>query len=144
MSQLIYSLLSRSRRPITYVSPDVSVNTCVQLMIKEDIGAVVVHDGEQLIGIVSERDIVRSFLCKGLDPETTTAGEVVYRDVNILTVDDTIEKAMETITLTKRRHILVSENNIIVAILSIGDLLVSALYDKSRVIEALEDYIRSA
>jgi len=144
MAELIHTLIGFPRRPITYVSPQVSVQDCINKMVTEDIGALVIHDGENLIGIVSERDIVRSAIHRNFDPSTTTAGEIAYKDVSILTMSDTVEKAMETITLTKRRHVLVADQDTIVAILSIGDVLVHTLEDKARVIEHLENYIHHA
>ncbi|MDP1604403.1 MAG: CBS domain-containing protein [Legionella sp.] len=143
MTQLIYSVLPRKRRPIIFINPELSVAECVELMFAEDIGALVVHDDLKLLGMVTERDIVRSCLKRDLDQKKITAGEIAYRNVSVLNIDDPVERAMETITLTKRRHVLVSENGELVAILSIGDLLFYLLDDKSRVIEHLENYITS-
>lgn len=143
MTQLIYSVLPRPRRPIVFINPEISVAECVDLMIAEDIGALVVYEDNQLLGMVTERDIVRSYLKRGLVQKTATAGDIAYQNVSVLNIDDPVEKAMETITLTKRRHVLVSENGELVAILSIGDLLLFLLDDKSRVIQHLENYITS-
>lgn len=143
MAQLIKSILLVSRRPIIYIKPQLSVSECVKLMTKQDIGALVVFDQEKLIGMVTERDIVRACLQKGLDIHKTTAGEIAFLDVSVLDSHDPLEKAMETITRTKRRHVLVSEEGKLIAILSIGDLLFHLLEDKSRVIEHLENYIHS-
>lgn len=143
MTQLIYSVLPNPRRPIVFIKPELSVSECVALMTNQDIGALVVSTDDQLLGMVTERDIVRSCVYRGLDPEITTARDIAYANVSMLNIDDTIEKAMETITRTKRRHVLISENNALVAILSIGDLLFYLLDDKSRVIEHLENYIHS-
>lgn len=113
-------------------------------MVENDIGAlVVVDDNNQLMGIVSERDVLRSCYYKGLDIETATASDVVYTNVSILSPHDAVEKAMHTITETKRRHILIREEGELLAILSIGDLLNHLLEDRARVIEHLENYINT-
>ena len=143
MSQLIHSILPDPRREIVYITPDLTVFECVNLMISRDIGALVVHDGASLAGMVTERDIVRSSLNPGWDIKKTTAGEIAFVDVSILNINEPLEKAMATITRTKRRHILIEENNQLVALLSIGDLVYHLLEDKSRVIEHLENYIHS-
>jgi CBS domain-containing protein len=143
MTQLIYSVLPSPRRPIVFIAPDLTVAECVERMFAEDIGALVVHDSSKLLGMVTERDIVRSCLKRGLDQKTATAGEIAWRNVSVLNINDPVEKAMETITSTKRRHVLVSDGAELVAILSIGDLLFYLLDDKSRVIEHLENYIHS-
>ncbi|KTD30188.1 MULTISPECIES: cyclic nucleotide-binding/CBS domain-containing protein [Legionella] len=143
MAHLIYSALPQPRRPIVYVNPKITVAQCIDIMIKENIGAVVVFEGKNLMGMVTERDIVRSCLQQALDPNKATAADVVYTDVSVLNLFDPVEKAMETITETKRRHVLIEENGEIVAILSIGDLLFHLLEDKTRVIEQLENYIHT-
>lgn len=142
MAHLIYSVLPMPPRKIEYVRPDDSIKKCIDLMAELDIGAlVVVDDDNNLIGIVSERDIVRSCLHKCINLETSKAADVVYTQVTILSPHDVVEKAMQAITQTKRRHILIQENGELLAILSIGDLLFHLLDDKARVIEHLENYI---
>ena len=144
MADLIYSALPQPRRPILYVHPDISVAQCIDIMIKENIGALVVCDDDnKLIGMVTERDIVRNCLQIGSDIHNTTAGQVVFTDVSVLDILDPVEDAMEVITQTKRRHILIAEQGELIAILSIGDLLFHILEDKTRVIEQLENYIHT-
>ena len=143
MSQPILSILPNPRRPIAFVKPDTTALTCAKKMRDEDIGALVVHDIDTLIGIVSERDLVRACLSKSLDPTLMTAFDLAYKHVQILDAKDSIEKAMEVITHTKRRHVLISEEGQLTAVLSIGDLLFYLLDHKSRVIDHLEQYINT-
>lgn len=142
MAHLIHSVLPVPPRKIIYIHKDEDIKKCIDLMVDLDIGAVVVVDNEnKLVGIVSERDIVRSCLHKCVDLNSAKVVDVVYTKVSILSPHDTVEKAMQVITQTKRRHILIQENDDFVAILSIGDLLYHLLDDKARVIEHLENYI---
>ncbi|WP_115712258.1 CBS domain-containing protein [Legionella sainthelensi] len=145
MADLIHNALPTPRRKIICVHPEDSVKKCINLMSEMDIGALVVVDNDnQLIGIVGERDIVRSCLHKCVNLETAKVADVVYKEVTILSPNDHIEKAMQVITATKRRHVLIrDENNEFIAILSIGDLLYHLLEDKARVIEQLENYIHT-
>lgn len=143
MANLIYSALPEPRRPIVYVHSKVTVAQCIDMMIKNHIGALVVREGEHVLGLVSERDIINACLHHNLDLNKTTAADVVYRDVSFLNLFDTVEKAMEVITNTKRRHVLVEEQGELVAILSIGDLLYHLLEDKTYIIEQLENYIHT-
>lgn len=143
MTHPIFSALPQPRRPIVFINPDVTVNECVKIMINKDIGALVVRDDQNIVGLVSERDIIRSCLNQCLDPNTTTAKQVAYSNVSTLDLFDPIERAMEVITQTKRRHVLITEQGELVAILSIGDLLFHLLEDKTRVIEQLENYIHT-
>lgn len=143
MANLIHSILPRPRHTIAYVNPDVSVSQCVAIMIQHNIGAVVVGDEDNVLGILSERDVVRELVHKDASPTSTVASDILHSDVTILQSSDTVEMAMEAIIYTKRRHILVAENKKIIAIISIGDLLFNLLEDKKRVIEHLENYIHT-
>ncbi|MCC5791629.1 MAG: CBS domain-containing protein [Legionellaceae bacterium] len=143
MSRLILSLLPKPRRPIARVQPDVSVQQCLAIMLAQDIGALLLVDDNNVVGILSERDLVRNCLNKGLDIHTTTAGDVAYADISVLQIDDTIEQAMQVMTSTKRRHVLIEEHGELAAMISIGDILYYLLDDNQRVIEQLENYIHT-
>ncbi|GGI80974.1 CBS domain-containing protein [Legionella impletisoli] len=143
MAHILRSLLPQPRRPIVKVYPDVVVKQGVELMVHENIGALVVADEDDFYGVLSERDIIRFVVYKDLSPETTKISEVMCADITILSITDTIEKAMEAMTLTKRRHILIEEDEKIVAIVSIGDILYNLLEDRAKTIEHLEKYIHT-
>lgn len=144
MAHLIHNVLPMPRRKIVYIHPDDSIKKCINLMTEHDIGALVVVDREnQLIGIVSERDIIRACLHNTLDLSKTKASDIAYTEVTILSSHDIVEKAMQAMTATKRRHVLIRDTDEFIAIVSIGDLLYHLLEDKSRVIEQLENYIHT-
>lgn len=144
MANLIHNVLPRPPRKITFIKPDDTIKKCIDLMAEHNIGALVVLDDDhKLTGIVSERDIVFSCLHKGLNPHTTKASEVAFTNVSVLSPHDHVEKAMQTMTDTKRRHVLIYEKDELIAILSIGDLLFYLLEDKAREIEHLEHYIHT-
>ena len=142
MAHLIHSVLPVPPRKIVYIHPEDTVKKCIDLMVNLNIGALVVVDNDNnLIGIVSERDLVQTFFHQSLDLNTAKVADVVFKKVTILSPHDTVDRAMQAITETKRRHILIRENDEFLAILSIGDLLFHLLDDKARVIEHLENYI---
>jgi CBS domain-containing protein len=142
MAHLIHNVLPIPPRKIVFIHPQDSVNKCIDIMVAHDIGALVVVDNQnQLVGIVSERDVVRRCLQKQCALDTTKVNDVVFTEVTILSPHDPIEKAMQAMTKTKRRHILIREDSQFIAILSIGDLLFHLLDDKAREIEHLENYI---
>lgn len=145
MADLIHNVLPRPPRKIAYIHPEESIKKCIDLMNDLDIGSLVVVDHQdQLIGILSERDILRSCLRQCVNLSTGKVADVVYKDVTILSPDDPVEKAMQAMTRTKRRHILIrNDHNEFIAILSIGDLLLHLLEDKDRTIEHLENYIHT-
>lgn len=144
MAYLIHNVLPNPPRKIACIGHDESVQQCVNQMAVLNIGALMVVDEHQrLMGLVSERDVLRGCIQKGLDPKKTNVSAIVCSDVAVLSPHDTVEKAMQVITDTKRRHILIQEHNEFIAILSIGDLLCHLLEDKARVIAHLEHYINS-
>lgn len=141
MSNLIYSILPNPPREIVYVHPDVSVEQCVNNMINHNIGAVVVTDDDNLLGIVSERDVVHALARNRTGVLTSKASDILCAAVAVLKPSDTVETAMAIMTETKRRHVLIAEHGKLIAIVSIGDVLLSLLDDNARVIEQLENYI---
>lgn len=141
MSNLIYSILPDPPREIVYVHPDVRVAQCVEIMINRNIGALVVSDDDNLLGILSERDIVWGLLNNGIDILKKPASDVLCANVAVLKPTDTVETAMAVITETKRRHVLIAEEGKLITVVSIGDILFSILDEKTRVIEQLKDYI---
>lgn len=141
MSNLIYSILPKPARSIIQVHPDVTVSQCIELMIRHNIGALVVTDDDNLLGIVSERDVVRGLLHHGGSLLDRPVSEILWANVVVLKPTDTVETAMAVITETRRHHVLVAEDGKLVAIVSIGDVLFSLLEDKARVIQQLENYI---
>lgn len=141
MANLIQGILPEPKRPITSVHPDMLIKQCVKIMNDENIGALLVTDDTNTMGIVSERDIVRSLNYGGMSLESATAADILHADVAILKPSDTIEMAMAVITETKRRHILIAKNGQLIAMLSIGDILLSLLNSKSQMIDQLTNYI---
>lgn len=141
MASLISSLLTN--RELIYTQSNVSVRQIVELMASNKIGAVIVQDEDALVGIISERDIVRKVVNQGLNPDATTAADIVYSDVTILDKNEPVSKAMQVVTDTRRRHVLVSSNGEVVDIVSIGDLMLNVLSEQSNTIEQLENYIYS-
>lgn len=144
MADLIHTVLPMPPRKVVCISSDDTLKACIDTMAEMNIGALVVIDKEEkLIGILSERDIVFSCLHKGFNIKTAKASEVVYTNITILSPHDEVEKAMQAMTDTKRRHILIQEKDTLIAILSIGDMLFHLLENKARVIEQLENYIHT-
>lgn len=145
MTSLIRSILPKPPRPIISIFPDVEIRQAVEMMIRDNIGSLVVteDDGNHL-GIISERDIIRTVVYQSLDPAHTKVSDAMCSAVSILDITEPVEKAMEVITNTRRHHILVKESGHIVAVLSIGDILLNLLESKTQVIEELERYIHSS
>ena len=133
MAQTIRELMSPDPRTIDVKE---SVTKVARVMRDGGVGAVVVVDGSQLMGIVTDRDIAIRAVADGKDPSTTSVGEIASQQLASLTPDDTVEHAIELMRKRALRRLPVVEGNRAVGIISIGDLAVqrdpsSALADIS-------------
>ena len=143
MANLIYNVLPRTPRKIVAARPDCTLKKCIELMEKFDIGAVVIkNDEEQVVGIVSERDVIRScFLSQSINPFTAKVRDIMFTKSPVLSSHDTVEKALHVMHASKRRHLLIQDKDQADAILSITDLMDYLLDNNAKVIEQLEHYI---
>jgi CBS domain-containing protein len=104
------------------VGPDTLVIECVRLMTAKKIGALVVMDGETLVGIFTERDALNKVLAAALDPGRTKVSEVMTKAPYCVPPTMTIGDAMELVTQRRFRHLPVVENGKVLAVVSSGDL----------------------
>jgi CBS domain-containing protein len=127
------------REAIHSVGPDTLVTECVRLMTAEKIGALVVMDGERLIGIFTERDALNKVLARGLDPGSTKVSEVMTKDPYCIASTTTVSEAMELITKRRFRHLPIVENGKVLAVLSSGDLTHWLVKDQLGEVQELVD-----
>jgi CBS domain-containing protein len=126
-------------KPIHAVGPDTSVTECVRLMTAEKIGALIVLDGERLIGMFTERDALNKVLAAGLDPGNTTVAEVMTRNPIWIPPTTTVGDAMELITRRRFRHLPIVDNGKVLAVISSGDLTHWLVQDKIGEVKELVD-----
>lgn len=110
------------RETIHSVGPDTTVTECVRTMTAENIGALIVMDGEKLIGIFTERDALKKVLAAGLDPVSTKVSAVMTKDPYHVPPTTTVGEAMEVVTKQRFRHLPIVENGRVLAVVSSGDL----------------------
>jgi len=139
MKTVAQLLKSKASGPIS-VRPEATVHDVARLLAEKNIGAVLVMDGDRLEGIVSERDLVRKVVCKGL-PTSTRAGEVMTRQVVFVTTAQTNEDCMALMTDKRIRHLPVLDKDRVVGVLSIGDLVKDTISEQQFIISQLENYI---
>ena len=107
---------------IKSVGPDAFVTECVRTMSSAKIGALIVLNGETLVGIFTERDALNRVLAAGLDPRTTKISDVMTKDPVSVPPGTTVGEAMELVTKRRFRHLPVVENGKVLALVSSGDL----------------------
>ena len=134
----------KSAGHVLTVGPEVTLQRVIDLLCEERVGALIVSEQEtkNMLGIVSERDVLRS-LCsqRKKSPEETTVAEVMTRDVIVAKPDEDAHTALSVMSRHDIQHLPVTENDRVVEMLSTRDLL-RALYQADEVkIHHLEDYL---
>ena len=139
--KLVQHLLDNKGRDIISISPDASVLDAIKLMADKGIGALVVIDGGDLKGIVTERDYARKVIIKGRASDTTPVADIMTADVITASSQQTVNECMEMMTTKKCRHLPVVDDGDLVGMISIGDLVQAIISDQQEEIEQLEHYI---
>jgi len=140
--KLVKHLLDTKGRHITSIVPDASVFDAIKLMADKSIGSLVVLDDDgKLLGIVTERDYARKVIVKGRSSRGTQVAEIMSTDVMTAASDNRVDQCMELMTNRKIRHLPVVEDDIVIGLISIGDLVQAIIADQKEEIEHLEHYI---
>ena len=124
------------------ISPDATVYDALKRMAKKNVGAMLVFEGTDLVGLISERDYSRKTILEGRLSKDTAVREIMTTAVVTVHPDDDIEACMELFTDKRVRHLPVIEKGRIVGIVSIGDVVKSIIDYKEFIIEELENYIK--
>lgn len=139
--KLVKHLLDSKGRHIISVVPGCSVFDAIQVMADETVGSLLVMDGEELLGIVTERDYARKVILKGRSSESTSVAEIMSTEVMSTTSAQTVNDCMELMTERRIRHLPVVEDDKVIGMISIGDLVQAIISDQQEEIEQLEHYI---
>lgn len=123
------------------VQRDETVREAVQLMTANNVGIVLVLEGERLVGVFSERDVVRRVVDRGLDPDVTPVGDVMTRQIVVGDPDEDYQSAMRKMDQANIRHLLVVKGAQMLSMISIRDLIRVDMQDKGEEIRYLREYL---
>ncbi len=123
------------------VQRDETVREAVQLMTANNVGIVLVLEGERLVGVFSERDVVRRVVDRGLDPDVTPIGDVMTRQIVVGDPDEDYQSAMRKMDQANIRHLLVVKGAQMLSMISIRDLIRVDMQDKGEEIRYLREYL---
>lgn len=138
---LIRNILNEKGTEVYDIGPENTVYEAIEKMAGKDIGALLVMEGEQLLGIITERDYRNKVILKGRTSRTTPVKDIMSTGVYCVEPSETVETCMALMTDRKFRHLPVIENDKVAGVISIGDL-VKAVISKQKVeIHNLRDYI---
>ena len=138
----VRNVLDHKGFEVHHIHPDASVLDAITIMAERQIGALVVLDGGNLVGIITERDYARKIALKGRTSPGTPVREIMSARVIFVRLDQTVEECMAVMTAKAVRHLPVLEREKLVGIVSIGDLVKSIIADQQFTIEQLEHYIQ--
>lgn len=137
----IGDLLKRKGKDIWSVAPQQSVYEALELMAKQEIGALLVIEDGKLAGIFSERDYARKIILKGRASKDTSVGELMTRTVLYATPANTLTDCMATMTSKHIRHLPVIDGGSLAGIVTLGDVVKMIIDDQEVTIKDLETYI---
>jgi CBS domain-containing protein len=134
-------LLAEKGDRVFAIGPDEPVLVAVRMMADRYVGALLVMQGDELTGIVSERDYARKVILKGRSSAETPVRDIMTSQVITVGLDDTTDTCMRICTERHVRHLPVVDGNKVVGVLSIGDLVKAVISAQSQEIEQLQRYI---
>jgi CBS domain-containing protein len=137
----IGQLLDQKGGKVWSIHPNATVFDAVAKMAEKDIGSLVVMEGEELRGIITERHYSRNVVLKGKTSPSTPVWEIMDRDVITARPEQSVEECMTLMSAKRVRHLPVLDGKKIVGIVSIGDLVKSHITDQKFAIDQLEHYI---
>src|ERR1700719_3114854 len=141
----VKAILSAKGSDVTTTEPAATLEYGIRILAERGIGALVVLGADhQVIGILSERHIVRALAERGAAALTEPLAGGMMRNVSTCTQSDSVNSIMEQMTAGKFRHVPVVEQERLVGIVSIGDVVKHTLTGMEREFEVLHDYIQTA
>jgi CBS domain-containing protein len=139
----VNEILQAKSHKLLSIPPHASVLDALRLMAEEEVGALLVLDGDKLAGIFSERDYARKVVLFGKASKDTSVREIMTHKVVCVRPEQSIEDCMALMTDKRIRHLPVLEDQKVIGVISIGDVVKEVISEQRFVIEQLEHYIHS-
>ncbi len=137
----VKDILRSKSHDIISITPETTVYEALVIMADKNIGALVVLDGETLVGIMSERDYARKVILHGKSSREMRIGELMTTNVISVSPEQNVQECMGRMTEKHIRHLPVVEQGRLVGIISIGDVVKAIISEQESTIKLLEDYI---
>ena len=134
-------ILDEKGHDVLRIDADASVLEAVQQMVEANVGSLLVSDGGQHVGIVTERDYLRRIALERRDDETIAVRDVMSSPLVVVTPDTSIDECMAVMTDRRIRHVPVVDEGIVVGIVSIGDVVKFTSRRQSFELKFLTDFI---
>jgi len=141
MTAVAQILKSKPDQTIYSIGPEASVFDAVRLMAEKNIAAVLVLEGETVVGIITERDYARKIVLMARSSKETRVREVMSSQVMYVRPGQSSEECMALMTENRLRHLPVLEGSKLIGLVSIGDLVKDVISEQKFTIQQLEHYI---
>lgn len=139
--ETVRQVLERKGTAVWSVGPDATVLDALKVMAEHDVGAVLVMEGDRVLGIFSERDYARKVVLKGLVSKDVKVTQLMTPNPYTVSPSNTVEEVMNLMTENRFRHLPVMEDGRLVGLVSIGDMVKSMVMQQERTIRHLSSYI---
>ena len=141
MTAVAKILRSKPDAIVHTIAPKASVFDALKLMADKGIGALLVTEGDGIVGIVTERDYARKIALLGRTSAATLVQDVMTTSVMFVHSTQTSEQCMQLMTGNRLRHLPVVDDGKLVGMISIGDLVKDIISEQKFIIEQMENYI---
>ncbi len=137
----VSKVIEKKGSDVLSVSSDTVVFDAIKKMAERSAGTALVMEGDQLVGLISERDFIRKVYLQGKCKEPLSVSEIMSTELTTVTPDELLENCMNTMTEKRIRHLPVVEEGKVVGIISIGDIVKFMAEQKDFEIKNLQSYI---
>ena len=134
-------LKSKPDQTIYTITPAALVFDAVKLMAEKNVGALIVIEGEKIVGLITERDYARKIVLMARSSKETPVGDIMTSQVMYVRPDQTSEECMALMTENRLRHLPVMDKGKLAGVVSIGDLVKDVISEQKFIIQQLEHYI---
>ena len=141
MDASLKEILAKKGAEISSVCPETSIEEAVEMMNRKRIGAMIIMNGDELVGIFTERDLLNRVIVEKIDLASTPIHKVMTRDLVVVKPSLTVSRAMRVVTEKRLRHLPVVEDGKLMGMISSGDLTRSLAAEGEEMISTLMDYI---
>lgn len=130
-------IIREKNREILSVSADTLIHEALQVMVEHKVGAIMIEENNKIIGVWTERDLMRNTLDEGFDPKSAAVGNYMVTKLHSAPHTDSVYNLMDKFLGLRVRHLPVEKHGEYIGLLSIGDVIRANLYEKTRELEAL-------
>jgi CBS domain-containing protein len=141
MTSVVHILRSKAEQTVYTIAPTATVFDAVKLMAEKSIGALMVMEGGQVVGIITERDYARKIVLVSRSSKETPVRDIMTSVVMYVSPSQTSQECMALMTENRLRHLPVMDNGKLIGLVSIGDLVKDIISEQKFIIEQLEHYI---